>query len=350
MCYNIAMFGYKKYAISAQSLFKICLFFGLTVLVVILRDYLLIILAAMIVAMVLRPLIAWLDQKGVIRSLATIGIFVLIILFLMTWLVVFTPLLESQIKEIINNLPKFLDQINYWLGFFRQQIGLNLGNADFADTAINFLQNTTWSINSIFILIFSNFLKLIIFFITVFYLIWDKKVWDRLELLSGYHGQTIKLLIVRVEDRLSRWALGQTILCFVIFLLTFIALKSLGIKYSLLLALLAGLLEVIPYLGPITTGLVVGLFTLANESTKFFWVLLVLYIIQVTENNLLVPQIMSKVVGVNALSVVLFLLAASKIFGLLGTFLAVPMLVVVKNSWLLWQERQSKEFQKYASL
>lgn len=344
------MFGYKSYTISAQSFTRLFLFLALAIAIFFLHKYILVIITAVIIAMVLRPAIAWLVNRGVIRELAVLSSIVVAILAASLFLILFTPLFEKQIQEIISNLPQIVRQLNHWFNWLHHYWSRMPTEQDFKILFDQYWQNQTWSLGSLATSALASLLKIILFFGTVFYCAWEVNLWEKISKLAGKNSKKLVILAGQLESRLSRWAMGQLMLCLVIFLLTFLALSLLGVRYSLLLSILAGLLEAVPYVGPLTTAVVVGLFTLANQPDKLIWVLLALYAIQFLENHLLVPQIMAKAIGANALSVILVLLAASKSFGLLGTFLAVPILVIIKHSLLLWQDYKNNRLQKYVIL
>jgi predicted PurR-regulated permease PerM len=118
---------------------------------------------------------------------------------------------------------------------------------------------------------------------------------------------------------------GQIILSFFIFSLTYIGLSILGIKYALFLALIAGILEVVPYVGPFLSAIPAIFFALIQSPALVVGVIVLYVIIQKTEGYILVPKVMEKTVGTSPLVVLLALLIGFKLAGILGLLLAVPL-------------------------
>jgi predicted PurR-regulated permease PerM len=119
--------------------------------------------------------------------------------------------------------------------------------------------------------------------------------------------------------------LGQIILSLAIFLLTFVGLSILGVKYALFLALIAGLFEVLPYLGPVLSAVPAILVALIQDPPLAGAVIILYIVIQKTEGYVLVPKIMQRTIGTSPLVVLLSLLIGFKLAGVLGLLLAVPL-------------------------
>lgn len=147
----------------------------------------------------------------------------------------------------------------------------------------------------------------------------------------------------KTRRKLGRWLGGQLVLSFSVGLLTFIGLSILGVKYAILLSLLAAILEIVPYIGPIMVGTIAFLVTVPQSLTMALFVVLVFFIIQELENNILVPIIMSKAVDVDPITVVIALLAGAQIAGIVGMLLAVPVTIVVEEMINNWSDRKKQK-------
>ncbi len=132
-------------------------------------------------------------------------------------------------------------------------------------------------------------------------------------------------LVAKIQQRMGLWVIGQLILSVCIFTLTFIGLTILGVKYALFLALLAGLFEVVPYIGPFVSAVPAIFFALLQSPALAVAVAILYVLIQKTEGYFLVPKIMEKTVGTSPLLVLLALLVGFKLGGILGLLLAVPL-------------------------
>jgi predicted PurR-regulated permease PerM len=132
------------------------------------------------------------------------------------------------------------------------------------------------------------------------------------------------------------WVLGQILLSVCIFVGVYIGLSLLGVQYALVLALLAGVFEVVPFIGP-TLSAIPALFIAFTQSPTLAIAVLVLYIaVQKLESWILVPKIMQKTVGTSPVVIIFALLIGVKLGGIVGLLLAVPIVAiftVLKEEW-----------------
>jgi predicted PurR-regulated permease PerM len=136
-------------------------------------------------------------------------------------------------------------------------------------------------------------------------------------------------LVNRMQDKIGLWLRGQIILSVIIFLLTYLGLSILGVKYALVLALVAGLTEFVPYLGPILAAIPAVFFAFTQDPMLAVFVIVLYYIIQLFENNFIVPQLMQKVVGLNPVVSIVVLLIGFKVGGIIGVILAIPVATAI---------------------
>jgi predicted PurR-regulated permease PerM len=138
------------------------------------------------------------------------------------------------------------------------------------------------------------------------------------------------LTLVKIEEQLGAWLRGQILLSVVIGLFTWIGLTLLGMEeYALPLALLAGLLEIVPTIGPIIAAIPGIIIALSISPTVAILVTVFYIILQILENNFIVPRIMEKAVGLNPIVIILGIIIGGKLLGILGALLAVPFIALV---------------------
>ena len=157
-----------------------------------------------------------------------------------------------------------------------------------------------------------------------------EKLETRLASLFGSKEERVKLLIVKIEEKLGAWLQGQLILSLVIGILSYIGLTLLNIPYALPLAMIAGIMEVIPVIGPIISALPAIFLALTISPFLSIAVAVMYLVIQQLENNLIVPQVMKRAVGLNPLIVILAIAIGSRLLGIAGALLAVPLAVVIQ--------------------
>jgi predicted PurR-regulated permease PerM len=139
------------------------------------------------------------------------------------------------------------------------------------------------------------------------------------------HEKYVIDLWKRSQKKIGHWMQGQLLLAVIVAVLVYLGLMILGVKNALLLAVLAGLLEVIPVFGPVISAIPAILSAFLDGGITFALLVVGLYvIIQQFENHLIYPLVVKKVVGVSPIIVILALIIGAKLAGFLGIVLAVP--------------------------
>jgi len=248
-------------------------------------------------------------------------------------------LLASQLTLLKEDFPAFKQQIMDGVGTLQtwvsQQFGIqHKDQIDFinktasksVDSGTLFLGTALVSLSSMFILFVFTFLY------TFFLLI--------------YRGHIVKFLLFanRVEDRpividmvkqvqyvVKKYLIGLLIQMSLVSLLVFIVLSLIGVKYSLLLALITGVFNVLPYVGIFSSMLIIAILTFATSSfTHVVLVIIALIIIHMIDSNFIVPKIVGSKVKVNSLFAMLSIIIGEMLWGISGMFLAIPILAIVK--------------------
>jgi len=123
--------------------------------------------------------------------------------------------------------------------------------------------------------------------------------------------------------------------------MVYLGLLILGVKYALILALIAAIGEAVPYLGPIMTAIPAVFLAFVQSPIKALLVLILFILVQQLENHILVPKVMQKAVGLNPISSIIALLIGAKIGGIVGMILAIP--VATAASVVIYEVWQVKE-------
>jgi predicted PurR-regulated permease PerM len=175
--------------------------------------------------------------------------------------------------------------------------------------------------------VFSGVFAFITVLVISFYLVVaDQKGMKELirPLVPEKNRDMVMSLVLKIQKKMGLWVLGQIILSIAIFVFTYVGLTILGVKYALVLALLAGLLEVVPYMGPFLAAVPAVLFAFVQSPALALAVIVLYILVQKSESYVLVPKIMQKTVGTSPLVVLVSLLIGFKLAGILGLLLAVP--------------------------
>ena len=281
-------------------------------------DLILLLFVALILMSALSPIVKTLSRFKVPKPLSILLIYIIIFSLLGTILTLsFTPLIE-QTSRLIQVLPSAVSSV------------LQVGNVD-----QSFLQkefgNITGNLFSFTKTIFDNVITIILLLVLTFYLLLEREDLERrtAQLFVGQE-ERIRKLLVEVEEKLGSWLRGQLMLSIIIGTLSFIGLTILQVPYALPLAIWAGLLEVVPVIGPIISAIPAIIVAVTIAPVLGAGVAAMYFVIQQLENHLIVPQVMRKAVGLNPLMVILAISIGGRLLGIGGALLAVPIAVVVQ--------------------
>lgn len=308
----------QKIDISHKTVIFIALFVLTAWIIYLIRDLLIILFVAAVFVSGLSPMVEFFNKLRFPKVLS-ITITYLIIAFVVAGLIIgiFPPLLEESTK-LAAVTPTLMAQ------FFNIT---NIDKSVFSSEITSISKN----LFSITISLFDNLLTVIFLLVLTFYMLLEKEnLENRISSLFINKKERVKRLIVKIEEKLGAWLQGQLILSLLIGFMSYIGLTILNIPYALPLALMAGVLEVIPVIGPIISA-IPAIFLALTVSPILSVVVAAMYlVIQQLENHLIVPQVMKRAVGLNPLIVILAIAIGSRLFGISGALLAVPMAVVIQ--------------------
>jgi predicted PurR-regulated permease PerM len=151
-----------------------------------------------------------------------------------------------------------------------------------------------------------------------------------LRIMPPQRKKNIREFIQLAESKLGGYVRGQGLLCAAVGLTAFIAYLLIGLPYILVLAIFAGVMEMIPVFGPALGAIPALLVALSIDPSKALWVVIATVVIQLLENAVLVPRIMKHSMGVNPIIVLLSLIAFGSVFGFVGALLALPLAAIIQ--------------------
>lgn len=248
-------------------------------------------------------------------------------------------LLASQLTLLKEDFPAFKEQIMDGAGklqsWVSQQFGIqhkeqmefiNKTASKSVDSGTLFLGTALVSLSSLFILFIFTFLY------TFFLLIYRGHIVKFLLFVNRVEDRPIVVDVVRqIQYVVKKYLIGLLIQMSLVSLLVFICLSLIGVKYSLLLALITGVFNVLPYVGIFSSMLIISILTFATSSlTHVVLVILALIIVHMIDSNFIVPKIVGSKVKVNSLFAMLSIIIGEMVWGISGMFLAIPILAIAK--------------------
>jgi predicted PurR-regulated permease PerM len=179
--------------------------------------------------------------------------------------------------------------------------------------------------------LFKNLISWVSVLVVTIYMLFDREKMEHyVTSFFGERQDKVKGLLRKIEDKLGAWLHGQLLLSVVVGTLVYVGLFLLGVEFALPLAIIAGLLEVVPIIGPIISAIPAVLIGL-TVSPLFAALIGGLYLaVQQLENQIIVPQVMKRAVGLNPLFVILAVSVGGRLLGIAGALLAVPIAVVIQ--------------------
>lgn len=284
------------------------------------RQIILAVFISVVLMSALNPTIDRLERVKIPRILAIIIVYLLILGGFGVVLSFVIPALIDQTSFFVNRLVSFLKGFHFF-GIKTDILAAQV--AQFGSIPANLLK--------LIVSAFSNLLTLAALFVITFYLLLERKNLDRyLMILFGDNEKKAKGFVDKVEKKLGGWVRGEVALMTIVGLLTYIGLRLLGMEFALPLALLAGILEIIPNIGPLVAAVPAVLVGLGTSLWMGAAVAALYFLVQQIENSVIVPKVMQKAAGVNPLATILGLTIGFKIAGIVGAVLAIPLVLVIQ--------------------
>ncbi len=319
-------------SISSGTIVKAVLWVVFLFLLYYIKDIVLVVLAAIVIASAIEPAAHWCIEHKISRLPAIIGIYFILGALLAVFFIFFVPSVLNEALTYLNNLPESINLNNLWnplsdSGFTGVITENTFSIREFINSSRDAISGTSAGAFRTASFIFGGVLSFVLMIVLSFYLaVQEDGVGNFLKIVSPLkHHDYIINLWKRSQKKIGYWMQGQLILALIVGVLVYLGLMVLGIKHALLLAVIAALFEIIPIFGPIISVVPAVLIALATGTpTSAFLVMGLYLIIQQFENHLLYPLVVRKIVGISPIVVILALVIGAKLAGFLGALLAVP--------------------------
>ncbi|WP_079988584.1 AI-2E family transporter [Candidatus Protochlamydia sp. W-9] len=285
----------------------------------------------------LRPLVCFFEHLKMSRFFSILLTYVLIGIVLVIFFAYLFPILATQIVAFANTSVETLEKVKNSSQTFVLPTGFKLDlEGEIERRLLNLIQYATAILSQNLLDIVGYLTRLatilaVIPFI-VFYLLKDDHDFASgfLQHLPQDFGQNVRNILKNIDETLSNYINGLVLISFSVGSMLFIGYLIIGLKYALILSIMALVLTTIPYLGPflaITPAVLTGL---SHSPTMTLKVIAVFAIVQQTESNIVSPQIMGQRLNIHPLTLILLLLAAGSLYGLIGLLLATPFYAILK--------------------
>jgi predicted PurR-regulated permease PerM len=299
-----------------------------------------IVFIAILMGTVIRPVINWLNKRGIHRVAGFISISILLLVLFIGFMLLLFPMVMDQGSTIVADVPGYYQNLRLWVANTGNSMIVGLG--DFLPATLPNLapiqqtgQQALASAEQAMAYVTSG-ARFIFIILAVLLLAFHwtldgpQTIQSWLLLLPKDQRRGIGEMISAMETKVGSFLAGQGVLCLSIGIMALIAYLIIGLPNALILALIAGVMEAVPMIGPFLGAIPAALIALSISPSKMLWVILATVIIQQLENNLLVPRVMRKAVGVNPFVSLLAIFSFSTFFGIIGALVAIPLAAIIQ--------------------
>ncbi|MFA6190527.1 MAG: AI-2E family transporter [Candidatus Staskawiczbacteria bacterium] len=317
--------------ISWKTIAKIFVAIFLFYLIYLARDIALWLFFGLAISILLEPAINFLRKLWIPKMLAIILVYVSILGLLGILVYITAPIFIIELKQFSSYLPDYFNKISPIL----QQMGVDVAQSfsQLTSSLIGGLEQSSKGIISAIIAFFGGLVSTLVIITIAFFLSLEDRGPERfLAFISPQKYQEhIVLFFEKAQTKVAGWFGARIIACTFVGIGSFIVFYIFGVEYAFLLALIAGILNFIPYLGPLVTAILLVVFVMVSSGSWLItlYVLLAVWLVQIIENNLLTPFLMKKMIDLPPVLVLISLLLGAKIFGFLGTIFIVPIVGIV---------------------
>jgi predicted PurR-regulated permease PerM len=302
-----------------------------------------------LLAVVLSGPVEWLHRRfKVPRSVAVVSTALAVLGTLGVAGYLLMPALVEQTRQVLLALPGALDLLLRWAAGMLERLGVPLG--DIGAPSFSALASLGRRLLGGGLALFESLASLLFGLVVVAFLPLylaaspETVVGWTVGLLPRHHRHRAREVLSAVRAGLLGWVKGRLLSMAVVGALSTAALYAIGVPGALFLGVFAGLVEFVPYFGPVIAAVPALLLTLSGDPTDALWVLLAYVVIQQVEGYLITPLLMQRATSLHPAAVIVSVTLLSAAFGLLGTVIAVPAAIVAKVLIEeLWSKRLESE-------
>jgi predicted PurR-regulated permease PerM len=302
-------------------------------------------LLTILLSIILSAPVNYLARRGWPRTWGVLTVVAALAGLLLLFGLALVPAVETQSRQFAEAFPTLLEEAlalaNRLQSFFGLGTQIGLDPESLSSVAREFLTGSTVSTAAGVGLTAATVVSFgVVVFISTIYLVIRPEPWINgfISLFPAGWRQRTREVLQTLYQTEQRWFLGQLAAMTFIAVFWAISLSLIGVPFALLLGIFSGLISFIPYLGALISVVLPVILALISDPFSAVWVILAFVIIQQIEGNLLQPIVMSRAVDLHPAVVIFAILVMGTLFGLIGVFLAVPLVaalqVLVRELWV----------------
>ena len=294
-----------------------------------------------VIAWLFNPLVKKLHQKGIPRIVGSLLIYAVFLVFIYIFLRILLPTLYNQINELIATLPSILDKFSNFADDLINQISISgIDLTSFRDNLfdsvggflVNFTNSLPQSLIGLLGSLASGIGTILISLVIGLYMLFDFDAISKhfLKLVPNKNKYEIEVLITNIGKEVRKTISGTLLVACMVFVADTIGFAIIGLNAPLLFGLFCGLTDLIPYIGPYIGGAAAVIVGFSQGTITGIAVLIVCVVVQLIENYVLQPVIMSKTTHLHPVTIMIGLLIFAHYFGIIGMIIATPCIALLK--------------------
>ena len=290
-----------------------------------LKDIIVLLIFGLIIGVLFNFVIDALEKKRIPRMLATTVVYLGVFSIFSFFIYKTAPIFFSQIEQFVKSIPTYFEKVSaiferFGLEAFRSR-------ADFITTIQANLTKASENIFSALFSIFGGAFSTLFIIFLAFFVSLERNLIERtIAIFSpSQYQEYFNILWRKSKKKVSGWFISKVIGMVFVGVLTYIVLKIFNVQYAPMLGLFAGITDFIPIIGPAFAGIIISIIIAFNSPLQALFVLIAFFIIQLLENNFLLPIIFKKFTGLSPVLILVSLAVGAKLWGIWGAILVVPL-------------------------
>lgn len=281
------------------------------------KETLIILFIAFILVVAINPMVDWLHRRRIPRTISTLTILLLVFMGAIGTIASLISPLFAQTEIFLQKIPSLVEQLAPY------KIDFSSVASELSSLPGNFIKIAQTT--------FSGFITFFTLLVVSFYLLQSRPKWPQYtKSLFGAKGNLIYSTIEQVEVKLGHWVRGELILMFIVGFGSYLGFALIGLPYAIPLAVISGMLEIVPNIGPVITAIPVAIVGFTISPTHGLLSLLVLIIVQQLENHVIVPTVMRKAVGLHPVITIISIIIGLRLGGVALAVLALPTVLTLQ--------------------
>lgn len=294
----------------------------------------------------ISPLVVYFESFGIKRGIVVVSIYIFFMTICLSAIVTFSPKIMRELSKLSSNLQVYAEGLKGSLGTLQHVIETKypiVRQKGIFDTIVKkisgFVESEISQIPTLLLELFPVLSLLVLIpVITFFMLMNGRKVFNAIfRAVPSRYVETVLSIVCEFDVIVGRFVRGQIIEAVCVAVMSVAGLLFLNIEYAVIIGIVAGLANMIPYMGPVAGAVpaIISAITFHQDSTIVIKVVLLFVIIQFIDNNFIQPIVVSKGMKIHPAVIIFVVLAGAQMGGVIGMFLAVPVASMIKTSVLI---------------